>query len=422
MNRWSDAAGPEREPAAGAFVLVVPWDLEHPGGVNQVVMNLYDELDGAAPGLPSLLVNRWARWRAWDGTIDGRRTRRWRFRDPFPGGNGLKAGLLFWAGLVPACAGLWWWLRRTRVRVVNAHYPGLWLLPFAVLRRLTGRPRVFLISLHGLDLRDAGASSGIRRRLWCWLLAAADRIPACSAALAGEARSAFPHVAARVEAIPNGVDPRGLQARARVPGVIAERLARGRRYIACVATFEAKKGQDVLLDAFAGLAHELPDLDLVLAGRDAGRLEGLRTRAEELGLGARVVFLPDLAHACAQGVIREAELFVLPSRYEPFGIVLLEAGVHGVAVVASRVGGVPEIIPDDRFGRLVPPGDPGALAQVLGDLLAHPDAARRLARNLERRVHRHFTWRRAAARYLELAGLARAAGATGAIAAGGGTG
>ncbi len=236
------------------------------------------------------------------------------------------------------------------------------------------------------------------------MLGAADRIPACSEALATEVRDAFPEMADRVAAVPNGVNPQALRKAARTPDLVAERQASGRRYVASVATFEAKKGQDVLLAAFATLAGQRSDLDLVLAGREGATLAANRRQAAGLGLSERVLFLPDLAHGEALGVIRSAAVFALPSRYEPFGIVVLEAGAQGVPVVASRVGGVPEILHDGDQGRLVPSDDADALAQAIRYVLDEPVAAAAMSSGLQRRVHETFSWRRVAERYLEMAG------------------
>jgi glycosyltransferase involved in cell wall biosynthesis len=311
---------------------------------------------------------------------------------------------VFWMDLIPRVGTLYWWFRRNRIEAVNAHYPGLWLLPVLLSRWIFRCPRVVVISLHGLDLQAAKRTSGVERWLWLRLFTGADRIVACSEALAEETRAAFPRVAGKVEAVTNGIDVSRVRACAQPPEEVVELRRKGRMYIACVATFELKKGQDVLLEAFARLSGVWTDVDLVIAGRTGDQLEALRTQADRLCISDRVYFLPDLQHGEAQAVIRDAVLFALPSRYEPFGIVILEAAVHRVPVVASAVGGVPEIIPDERFGRLVPSDDAVALEEAISGVLSQPGTAEDLAVSLERRVHEHFTWQRAAFRYLEIAG------------------
>ena len=393
-------------PRDDRFLLVVPWELNHPGGVNQVVRNLYDGM-ARRPGLrPWVAVKSWGHPRPRAGRTEGRRTLRLRLREPFPGTGGIKARLLFWLTLPAVLVRLHRWLRRHRVTVVNAHYPGLWLLPVALLRGSGLWQGRLILSLHGQDLRDARQWRGVRGRLWQWLGRRADRIGACSEALAAEARAALPAVAERIQALPNGVAPDRIRATAARPATLAGARAPAAGYLACVATFEAKKGQDVLIRAFQALAADYPGLDLVLAGRRAGAWDGLRSLVRELGLADRVHFLPNLDHDQALGVIRDARVFVLPSRYEPFGIVLLEAGVFAVPVVASRVGGIPQIVRADRDGLLVPPEEPAALAASLRALLADPGRARQLGESLQRRVLAEFTWSRAVERYLRVAGVA----------------
>lgn len=396
---------PGRAVTPPRYLLVVPWELSFPGGVNQVVGNLYDRL-AARPGLrPWVLVKAWQP-AGGPGRTDGRRTLRMRLRDPFPAPGGWKARLLAWLTLPQRTLGLGWWLRRRRVAAVNAHYPGLWLLPVALAGWLGVWRGRLVLSVHGQDLREARQWTGARRWWWVWLCRRASAIAACSEALAEEVRADLPGLADRVQAVPNGVDPDRIQATATPPTGTDSPLPSGRDYLACVATFEHKKGQDGLLRAFAGLASDYPDLDLVLAGRRAGEWEPYRELAAELGLAQRVHFLPDLAHGEALGVIRGARLFVLPSRYEPFGIVLLEAGVLGVPVVASRVGGIPQVVRDGVDGLLVPPADAAALETGLRTLLADPQWARRLAGSLHSRVLGEFSWERTAERYQDLAGAA----------------
>ena len=176
-------------------------------------------------------------------------------------------------------------------------------------------------------------------------------------------------------------------------------------YVFCAATFETKKGQDVLIAAFARVAADFPALHLVLAGRSDGTLPGLRAQAAREGLTGRVHFHADVPHARVGTLFARARLFCLPSRDEPFGIVLLEAGACRLPVVASRVGGVPEVITDGEHGLLVPPDDPAALAHALKTLLADPQMGGRLAAALHERVRTRFSWRRAVDEYLRLAGL-----------------
>ncbi len=101
-------------------------------------------------------------------------------------------------------------------------------------------------------------------------------------------------------------------------------------------------------------------------------------------------------------LLTHAAVFVVPSVYEPMGIVNLEAMACETPVVASRVGGIPEVVEDGVTGLLVPPADPPALAAAVNELLRDPERGREMGKAGRRRVLEHFTWRAVAERTLEL--------------------
>ena len=164
------------------------------------------------------------------------------------------------------------------------------------------------------------------------------------------------------------------------------------RYILNVGNYVAGKAQDVLVDAFAQIAPAHPDLNLVFIGGtlDGTWLAGLRDKVAKLGLGERVVFLENQPQKRVARLMRFATALAHASRAESFGLVLIEAGVCGTPVVATRVGGIPEIIPSQEFGVLVEAGDVAALATALDDLLRRPDEAAARAGRLQTRVLNTF--------------------------------
>ena len=109
-----------------------------------------------------------------------------------------------------------------------------------------------------------------------------------------------------------------------------------------------------------------------------------------------------LPHADVVELYSHATVFVCPSIYEPFGLINLEAMACGTAVVASRVGGIPEVVVDGETGMLVPPGDPAALAAAVRGLAADPERAARLGRAGRERVEAAFSWTRIAERTLSV--------------------
>jgi D-inositol-3-phosphate glycosyltransferase len=184
------------------------------------------------------------------------------------------------------------------------------------------------------------------------------------------------------------------------PGPPEGEARRARHRLVVVGRLVPRKGTDVAIRALAGL----PDTELlVVGGPSAAALDvdpevgRLRRLASEAGVADRVRFLGQVAHERVPGLIRSADAVVCVPRYEPFGLVALEAMACGVPAVVSRVGGLQESIVDGETGVHVPPDDPGALAARLGRLLADPAAREAMGRAGLARVECRYTWLRVAA-------------------------
>lgn len=155
--------------------------------------------------------------------------------------------------------------------------------------------------------------------------------------------------------------------------------------IGCVTRFHAAKGIRYLVQALPGVLADVPEARLMLVGSGPEEAE-LRRLAEHLGIADRVVFA---------GFQRETAPFfatfdvaAVPSIEEGFGNVAVEAMAMGTPVVASRSGGLPEIVDDGVTGHLVPPGEPEPLAAALRAVLRDPEAARRMGEEGRRRSAR----------------------------------
>lgn len=131
-----------------------------------------------------------------------------------------------------------------------------------------------------------------------------------------------------------------------------------------------EKGVDVLIRAFAQIAASHPEARLVVVGDGPSR-ESLQRLAADVGVVERVDFRGHITHADTLAEIRRSWVACVPSLWEePFGLIAAEAQMHGVAVVASHVGGLAEIVADGTTGYLVPPGDVDALAARLDAMFA----------------------------------------------------
>jgi len=376
----------------GSFVLVTPWNLGAPGGVNEVVVNLHRQIAQAGEFTPLVLVNKWSARRPIETVVEGRPTIYFRVASPWTEGSWW--GLAKWLLASPLFfADLWRMCRRHRVAVFNVHYPSGGAFTLALARALRLFRGDLVLSFHGSDLADAQRASRVERGLWRFTFRRTTAVAACSVAFADDVRR-FTSTDARVAVVHNGLDVDYFVGSVDRDGEWPAALGT-RPFILSVATFERKKGLDVLVRAFAEVRRSRPGLALVLAGRRAEATGELRALASELGLDGDVFFFENVPHARVGALFERAAVFCLPSRAEPFGIVLLEAGAFRLPVVASRVGGIPEIIDDGDTGLLTAPDDVAGLAAALERALGDGDLARAAGTRLYNRVLADFSWTRA---------------------------
>ncbi|WP_218671717.1 glycosyltransferase family 4 protein [Microbispora sp. GKU 823] len=185
--------------------------------------------------------------------------------------------------------------------------------------------------------------------------------------------------AGRVHVIPSGIAP--VFTRPAGPGPLLDGVPVPR--VLYVGRLHEQKGVDVLLRALALLGD--PPVDLLVVG-DGPRARRLRELAERLGVAARVHLRGFVPQEDIPGVLGGGDPLVLPSRYEELGTVLIEAMHAGNPIVATRVGGIPDLVEDGVTGLLVPPGRPEALAAAIRRLLDDPAEAKEMAANARRRV------------------------------------
>jgi starch synthase len=274
---------------------------------------------------------------------------------------------------------------------------------------LYGVPHV--VTTHSLEpLRPWKAEQlggGYALSSWCERTAieAAAAVVAVSDGMRGDVLAAYPAVPPeRVRVIRNGIDTREY-----APDPGTDVLAKygvdpDRPYVIFVGRVTRQKGLPVLLRAAAGL-----DLgaQLVLCAGQADTPE-LAAEVDELvgrltAARSGVVLISGmLARREVIQLLSHARVFACPSVYEPLGIVNLEAMACGAAVVASRVGGIPEVVVDGETGLLVPPGDPEALAEALNILVRDPDLAAEMGRRGRARAAAEFDWAAIAVQTAEL--------------------
>jgi glycosyltransferase involved in cell wall biosynthesis len=157
--------------------------------------------------------------------------------------------------------------------------------------------------------------------------------------------------------------------------------------VGVVGRLEPEKGHPTLLEAWRLVIDEVPDARLLVVG-EGSRLEALQAQARELGIDHRVVFTGRRDDVPA--VTAALDVAVLPSYREAQGLTILEAMALSRPVVASNVGGIPEMVEDGQTGLLVPPHQPVPLAAAIVRLLRDHPLADMLARAGHDLVHKRF--------------------------------
>lgn len=209
----------------------------------------------------------------------------------------------------------------------------------------------------------------------------------------------------RVEYLPNGVDTR------RFAEADAELFRRaygltGRPFVLCLSRIDFQKNQLMLIDAFARFRKARPDWMLVLIGSVSVESyhRAILERIEQHGLQEAVLIIPGLKpdDPLVPSAYRAAELFVLPSANEPFGIVILEAWAAGTPVIATRVGGIPGFTTDGVNVLLTEDNDAPMLAERMERMAASPDLRGQLVEQGRNEVFARYDWSVIAARMIAI--------------------
>jgi glycosyltransferase involved in cell wall biosynthesis len=279
-------------------------------------------------------------------------------------------------------------LRANDVAVVNPIFPGVGSSVFLLLRRLGLYDGKLALSFQGSDVTAIERSNSRMKMAWKAYIEQIDVVFCCSSALRERVSKIAPR--AKVRTVYNGADVEFFDS--------GRKHHPGPKRILHIGKYEQKKGQDVLLQAFRQLLNRGLDAQLTMIGATGPSMESVRRQANEFG--DRVHMLTNVPHDRIRDFLWDSDLFVLPSRAEPFGIVLVEAGAAGLPVVASRVGGIPEFLNHGRTALLVEPGDVQGLADAMARLLLDNELANSLSGNWHHEAMR-FTWRRTAEGFLD---------------------
>ncbi len=255
--------------------------------------------------------------------------------------------------------------RKHELDLVHVHYA----IPHATSawiarEMLEERDLPIVTTLHGTDITLLGIHPSFHA-ITRFSIERSQGLTAVSRFLADETVRDFGIAADRIEVIPNFIDPK-IYHPGKEPCHRATLAPAGEKILMHVSNFRAVKRVPDCVDILARVRKRVP-ARLVLVG-DGPERPRVAERAEELGVAEHVLFLGK--HQSVDELLSCADLFLLPSENESFGLAALEAMASGAPVVASRVGGVPEVVASEDVGALLPVGDVEGMADAaLGWLL-----------------------------------------------------
>lgn len=276
--------------------------------------------------------------------------------------------------------------------VVHAHD---WLVahPAIALAEFFDVPMVSTIHATEAGRHSGWVSGAISRQVHAsesWLALESDSLIACSTSMADEITELFGPGLAEITVIPNGIDSTRWPFATRKPHTgPAELLYFGR--------LEYEKGIHELIAALPRIRRTHPGTTLTIAG-DGTQQDWLVELARKHKVLKCVRFAGRAEHEQLLALLHRVDVAVLPSHYEPFGIVALEAAAAGTPLVTSDVGGLGEAVIDGRTGLSFPPRDVAALADAVRAVLNDPAAAQRRAVAARERLTSDFDWHTVAVR------------------------
>lgn len=295
-------------------------------------------------------------------------------------------------------------MRAVQADLVYVHNDPLlaWLLPLRPGQRL-------VLHMHNDHLGLAAL-----RPLLDHLLARTALVLCVSDYIRDRARQAFPAHAQKMQTVLNGTDTALFRPHAAAPPAAGDAARAKTFHFLYAGRLTADKGVHVLISAFAQVQREHPHCRLLIAGSsffaNAPQTPYQRQLAHQaLPLARAIVFSGFVPQARLRLMYADADAVVVPSTWqEPFGLVALEAMASQRCVIASAVGGMPELVAHERTGLLVAPGDQAALAAAMARVVQDPALRLRLARAARGEALMRFTYTRLASELAHsLGGLAR---------------
>jgi glycogen synthase len=234
-----------------------------------------------------------------------------------------------------------------------------------------------------------------------WMAGRAEAVIVCSHYMRGHVADVFDIDESRIVVIPNGIDPSELRPVDDLRSLRAQFAEPQQRLVLLVGRLVYEKGFQLALDALPSVMKQVGDVRFIVAGSGTHEAE-LKAQARRLGLDEHGKFLGWIGDDALHSLYRIADLCVVPSIYEPFGLVALEAMASGCPCIVADTGGLREVVPaGDRVGLRFNGGDPEHLGVMIERLLVDDALRDRLVAEASEHVLR-FDWTDVATRTLDV--------------------
>jgi glycogen synthase len=235
-----------------------------------------------------------------------------------------------------------------------------------------------------------------------WITNRSERVIACSHYMREQVVDIFGVEEAKVSVIPNGIDPEDLRPQdpAELRRLRGEFADPDQKLVLLIGRLVYEKGFQLALEAMPKVIEEVPGTRFLVAGSGTHEAE-LHKQADELGLGGHGTFLGWIGDDVLHSLYAIADVCVVPSIYEPFGLVALEAMASGCPCIVADTGGLREVVPHEEVGLRFRARDPEALAEVAIRVLSDDELGRRLVAEAYEHLRR-FDWNDIAEQTLEL--------------------
>jgi glycogen(starch) synthase len=223
-----------------------------------------------------------------------------------------------------------------------------------------------------------------------WMANEADAVITCSHYMRDHVADIYGLEETRVAVIPNGIDPLDLQPVEDLDSLRARFAQPHERLVLLVGRLVYEKGFQIALEALPGVIERLGNVRFLVAGSGTAESE-LRAQADALGLTTHGTFLGWIGDDVLHSLYRIADLTVVPSIYEPFGLVALEAMASGCPCIVADTGGLREVVPNEQVGLRFESRDPASLATMMERVLSDDALRDRLVAEASEHVLR-FDW------------------------------